>query len=76
MSMKNSNDTIENRACDYPACSTVPQPTAPPRTTIVGVKSLINERSFAILDQCKLHPIWKSNRTTQMPFHGRLNVLK
>jgi hypothetical protein len=30
MSMKNSNDTIENRTRDLPACSAVPQPTAPP----------------------------------------------
>jgi hypothetical protein len=29
--MKNSTDTIRNRTCDLPACSTVPQPTAPPR---------------------------------------------
>jgi hypothetical protein len=29
--MKNSNDTIENRIRDLPACSVVPQPTAPPR---------------------------------------------
>jgi len=31
MSMKKSNDTIGNRTCDLPACSAVPQPTAPPR---------------------------------------------
>ena len=31
MSMKNSNDTIGNQTCDLPACSAVPQPTAPPR---------------------------------------------
>ena len=30
MSMKNSNDTIGNRTCDFPACSAVPQSTAPP----------------------------------------------
>ena len=30
MSMKYSNDTIGNRTCDLPACSAVPQPTAPP----------------------------------------------
>ena len=30
-SVKNSNDTIGNRTCDLPACSAVPQPTAPPR---------------------------------------------
>jgi hypothetical protein len=28
--MKNSSDTIENRTCDLPACSSVIQPTAPP----------------------------------------------
>jgi hypothetical protein len=32
MSMKNCNDTIGNRTRDLPACSAVPQPTAPPRT--------------------------------------------
>ena len=29
--MKNSNDTVGNRTRDLPACSAVPQPTAPPR---------------------------------------------
>ena len=29
--MKNSNDTMGNRTRDLPACSAVPQPTAPPR---------------------------------------------
>jgi hypothetical protein len=32
MSMKNSNDTIGNRTRDLPACSAVPQPTAPQRS--------------------------------------------
>ena len=31
MSMKNSNDTTGNRTHDLPTCSTVPQPTEPPR---------------------------------------------
>jgi hypothetical protein len=31
MSMKNSNDTIGKRTRNLPACSEVPQPTAPPR---------------------------------------------
>jgi len=35
MSMKNSNDTIGNRTRDLPACCAVPQPTAPPRTTLL-----------------------------------------
>jgi len=30
MSMKNINDTIGNRTRDLPACSALPQPTAPP----------------------------------------------
>ena len=30
--MKNSNYIIENRTRDLPACSAVPQPTAPPAT--------------------------------------------
>jgi len=30
VSMKNSHDTIENRITDLPACSAVPQHTAPP----------------------------------------------
>jgi hypothetical protein len=28
--MKNSSDTIGNRASDFPACRAVPRPTAPP----------------------------------------------
>jgi hypothetical protein len=32
MSMTNSHDSIGNRTRDLQACSTVPQPTAPPRT--------------------------------------------
>jgi hypothetical protein len=31
MSMKNTSDTIGNRTRNLQACSTVPQPTAPPR---------------------------------------------
>jgi len=32
--MKNFNDTIGNRTRDLPACSAVPQPTAPPRAPL------------------------------------------
>ena len=32
--MKNSNDTIGNGTRDLPACSAVPQPTAPPRAPL------------------------------------------
>ena len=37
MSMKNSNDTIGNQTRDLPVCSTVPQPTAPPRAPVSKV---------------------------------------
>ena len=33
MSMKNTNGTVGNRTRDLPACSAVPQPTAPPRAS-------------------------------------------
>jgi len=35
MPTKNSIDTIGNRTRDLPACSAVPQPTAPPRAHAV-----------------------------------------
>jgi hypothetical protein len=34
ISMNNSSDTFGNRTRDLPACSAVPQPTAPPRSAI------------------------------------------
>jgi hypothetical protein len=39
--MKNSNDTIENRTRDLPACSAVPQPTAPPRAPLFVLVMII-----------------------------------
>ena len=35
MSMKNSNYNIGNQTRDYPTCSAVPQPTAPPRAPYI-----------------------------------------
>ena len=37
MSMKNSNDTIGNRTLHLPACSAVPQLSAPPRATFAVI---------------------------------------
>jgi hypothetical protein len=42
VTMKNLNDTIGNRTCDLPACSTVPQPTAPPCAQFFADGYLIN----------------------------------
>jgi len=43
MSMKNSNDTIENRTRDLPTCNAVPQPTALPRAPTCGVPNIFYE---------------------------------
>jgi len=52
MSRKNSNDTIGNRTCDLPACSAVPQPTAPPcapRSVLGRGRILYTSTYFALL---------------------------
>jgi hypothetical protein len=41
--MKNSGDTIGNRTRDLPACSTVPQPTSPPRTPVYKIYKILTE---------------------------------
>jgi hypothetical protein len=38
--MKNPNDPIGNRTHNLPACSAVPQPTAPPSTVVKNVEKL------------------------------------
>ena len=40
--MKNSNDSIGNRTRDLPACSTTPQPTAPPRAPLQHCTTFIS----------------------------------
>jgi len=55
------NDTIGNRTCDPPACSAVPQPTAPPRTPwgYVNGQTVKQIRSF-IAKLCPVNwKIWK-----------------
>jgi hypothetical protein len=42
MPMINSNNTIRNRTRDLPACSAVPQPTAPPR----DINKEVRERTY------------------------------
>jgi len=55
MSKKNYSDTIGNQTHDLPACSAVPQPTAPPRAPpswvlrikyqfIIAMKEKFNQR--------------------------------
>ena len=46
--MKNSNDTMGNRTRDLPACSAVPQPTAPPRAPTFT--------DMTVLNLCYTHP--------------------
>ena len=57
MSMKNSNDTIQNRTGDLPACRAVPQPTALPRTPCYCVSTdifphlYISKQSLSLLTE-------------------------
>ena len=48
ISMKNSNDTIENTTRDFPDCSAVPQPTATPRDPIYTYPVYIYIRQHSI----------------------------
>ena len=54
MPMKNSNDTIENRTRDLPACSAVPQPTAPPRAPYLGATALVGQ-GLIIIEESRSH---------------------
>jgi len=47
MSMKNTNDTFGNRTCELPACSAVPQATAPPGAVLEG--QTLKKRNGAVL---------------------------
>jgi hypothetical protein len=52
MSIKNSNDNIGNQTRDLPACSAVPQSTAPPRAPIKCSKihnSVIKKRRDLVM---------------------------
>jgi hypothetical protein len=50
--MKNSNDTIENRTHDLPACTAVPEPTAPPHATSASSTELNNAWSYVFTIPC------------------------
>jgi hypothetical protein len=80
MSLKNSSDTIGNRTRDLPGCSTVPQPTAPPRAPdpISNTKNLhitnfdLSEvyRLGSNLSHGNLHQEEKEQSTTYVLFMG------
>jgi hypothetical protein len=56
--MNNFSDIIGNRTRDLPACSTVPQPTAPPRT-FVQIKKKTPGREF--LGRKEIHVLRKDD---------------
>ena len=60
MSMKNSNDTIGNRTRDLPACSAVPQPTAPPRSPEIPQKKCEKKRGQSIPAKILAHVFFLS----------------
>jgi hypothetical protein len=59
--MKNSSDTIGNGTRDFPACSTVPQPTAPPRArnehTYVQINLFSHSPTYAHLTMPLVTPL-------------------
>jgi hypothetical protein len=50
MSIKKSNDTIGNRTRDLPACSAVPQPTAPPAACPHFLLIMTDNMTFQSID--------------------------
>jgi hypothetical protein len=48
MRMKNCNDTVWNRTRDLPACSAVPQPSAPPAACVNEIYKKIKHRHLQV----------------------------
>jgi hypothetical protein len=62
-SLKNCSDSIGNRTRDLPACRTVHQPTAPPRTPFVYVMLSRNFRNVC-LTRTPLHAVGPYTKVT------------
>jgi hypothetical protein len=66
MSIKNCNETIGNRTRDLPACSAVPQPTAPPR-------ALQQKRNILLINkQHTLQDVSSSSQNVSLTILGNL----
>ena len=67
MSVKNFNGTIGNRTSDLPACSAVPQPTAPPCAPHIKVDTInwqyIEADLFLRKDVSLRPPLWSSGQS-------------
>jgi len=80
MSMENSNDTIGNRTHTLPACSAVPQPTAPPGALITKIKilkSLISVSSTSYVRYLKLdsRAHFTGRQTAHMFGHRKITTI-
>jgi hypothetical protein len=64
--MTNSDDRKGNRTRDLPACSSVPQPTAPTRTLISSLVPYIKSRHFSDNRQSK---IWMNTNLLNFSSH-------
>ena len=62
--MKNSNDPIGSRTRDLPACSSVPQPTAPPRAPPCPYNEIESITTF-------LFPAW----VTFLPYVSNISTI-
>jgi len=64
--MKNSSNTIRNRTRGLPACSALPQPTAPPYALSASSNELNNAWSYVSTFQC-FHAVVLNNKKTGLP---------
>ena len=71
MSIKNSNGAIGSRTPELPACSAVPQPTAPPRDS--WLTDVIAGDDF--IDIC-IYDIWVHLRVIMLTFCNCANVAR
>jgi len=63
MSSENSNDTTENRTRDLPACSAVPQPTAPQRVSLFTCDAIFSSlRIYPIMQSSLNSPFYVNNK--------------
>jgi hypothetical protein len=60
MVKENSSDTIGNETRDLPACSTVPQPTAPPRDRVHLQDVNQNLLSYTLTVDKTVKYLWKT----------------
>jgi len=76
MSMKNFNDAKRNRPRDFPACSAVPQPTAPPRTLHNRTRKYIYYNVMNIMDEISSYINMEVNQMSDNCVHLFVKIVE